>query len=145
MNITNEQARRFILLKQGLTGCYRFIGKAGVLDYIRPAGCIQFDPVDVCGRMAELTLQSRVGDFTKDDLYELLYKDRLLFDYPDKQLSIIPMENWRYYERYRSAARDGMEKFPEVAEYAVMVKDYITLHGAVCSDDLPDWGKIHWH
>lgn len=58
--ITKEQARRFILLKQGLIGSYRYIGKDGAYEFIREAGCIQYDPVDVCGKNAELTLQSRV-------------------------------------------------------------------------------------
>ena len=48
------------MAKQGLIGEYRFAGKAGACDYVRQAGCIQFDPVDVCGKNAELTLQSRV-------------------------------------------------------------------------------------
>mgnify|MGYP007078879381 FL=1 len=72
MKITIEQARRFILLKQGLLGDYKFTGKKGALDYVRQAGCIQFDPVDVCGKMAEITLQSRVKGFTKKQLDELL-------------------------------------------------------------------------
>ena len=47
LTITKQQATQFILAKQGLIGSYRFTGKAGAYDYIRQAGCIQFDPVDV--------------------------------------------------------------------------------------------------
>ncbi len=32
--------------------------------------------------------------FTKETLWELLYQDRLLVDYPDKNLSIWPREDW---------------------------------------------------
>ena len=60
LTITPDRARQFILLRHGLLGEHRFIGKAGAYQYVRQAGCIQFDPVDVCGRNAELTLQSRV-------------------------------------------------------------------------------------
>ena len=84
--MTREQARRFILSKQGLLGKYRFVGKPGAYQYIRQSGCIQYDPVDVCGKNAELTLQSRVRGFTKKMLADLLYKDRLLVDYTDKEL-----------------------------------------------------------
>ena len=63
--LTIEQARRFLLRKQGLLGDWRFAGKEGALAYVRQAGCIQFDPVDVCGKNAELTLQSRVKGFQK--------------------------------------------------------------------------------
>ena len=89
IKLTNRQARQFLLLKHGLLGEHKFTGKQGALDFIRQAGCIQFDPVDMCGKNAELTLQSRVKKFKKEMLYDLLYKDRALFDYPDKQLSII--------------------------------------------------------
>ena len=41
--------------------------------FVCQAGCIQFDPVDVCGKNAELTLQSRVKGFKKSMLWELLY------------------------------------------------------------------------
>ena len=49
-----------MLLKHGLIGNYKFSGKQGVLDFVRQVGCIQFDPIDVCGKNAELVLLSRV-------------------------------------------------------------------------------------
>ena len=84
LTVTRDQARQFILLRQGLLGEHRFIGKNGAYQYVRQAGCIQFDPVDVCGRNAELTLQSRVKGITRKTLSDLLYRDRLLVDYSDK-------------------------------------------------------------
>lgn len=42
-NLTQNEARKFILLKQGLFGDYRFTGKNGILEFVRQAGCIQFD------------------------------------------------------------------------------------------------------
>ena len=92
--LTKKQARTFILAKQGLLGDYRFSGKDGAYAYVRQAGCIQYDPVDVCGKNAELTLQSRVKGFRKSMLADLLYEDRLLVDYADKELSIWPAEDW---------------------------------------------------
>ena len=59
IGLSKSQARRFLLLKHGLLGPYRFRGKNGALEYVRQAGCIQFDPVDVCGKNAELVLQVR--------------------------------------------------------------------------------------
>ena len=52
LTITLDQARQFILLRQGLLGEHRFIGKSGAYQYVRQAGFIQFDPVDVWGRNA---------------------------------------------------------------------------------------------
>ena len=68
IRLTQREARRFLLEKQGLLGQYRFQGKSGALAFIRQAGCIQFDPVDVCGKNAEIVLQSRVQGFTRSML-----------------------------------------------------------------------------
>ena len=143
--LTNLQARQFLLLKHGLMDEHKFIGKQGALDFVRQARCIQYDPVDVCGKNAELTLQSRVKGFTKEILGELLYKDRMLVDYPDKNLSIIPTEDWPYFERYRKAARDGGLRFEGLTELESQAKTYIDSNGPVSSDDLPLQGSLHWH
>ena len=145
LTITKQQARQFILAKQGLIGSYRFVGKAGTYDYVRQAGCIQFDPVDVCGKNAELTLQSRVKGFKKSMLRELLYEDRKLIDYVDKELSIWPIEDWPYFASYRDRSKkmgDAFEGLREIKEEAVA---YIRENGPVCSDTLPIEGEIYWH
>ena len=144
ISLTNQQARRFILLKQGLIGEHKFTSKQGVFDFIRQAGCIQFDPINLCGRNAEITLQSRIKNFRKDMLHELLYKDRTLFDYPDKQLSIIPTEYWAYFERLREDARANLKKHPEIGEHIEGVRKYIEVHGAVCSNDFSLEGNTSW-
>ena len=144
-SITKEQAQRFILSKQGLLGRHRFAGKPGAYEYVRQAGCIQFDPVDVCGRNAELTLQSRVKGFKKQMLSDLLYKDRLLVDYSDKELSIWPREDWPYFAAYRERSKAHGASFPGIPELEERAIAYIRAHGPVSSDSLPIEGKIFWH
>jgi uncharacterized protein YcaQ len=144
ISLTARQARQFILLKHGLLGGRKFSGKQGVCDFIRQTGCIQFDPVDICGRNAELTLLSRVEGFVKETLNELLYKDRLLVDYPDKQLAIIPAEDWAYFERYRRASRDNGKNYPEIKALAKKVRAIIEADGAVCSSDIKLDGGFYW-
>ena len=143
--MTREQARRFILSKQGLLGKYRFAGKSGAYGYVRQAGCIQYDPVDVCGKNAELTLQSRVRGFTKKMLADLLYEDRLLVDYTDKELSIWPREDWPYFSHYRDRSRRHGAGFPGIPELEEQAVAYIREHGPVSSDTLPIEGKVFWH
>ena len=145
LTITREQARRFILCKQGLLGKHRFVGKEGAYQYIRQAGCIQFDPVDVCGKNAELTLQSRVKGFTKKMLADLLYKDRLLVDYSDKELSIWSREDWPYFAGYRERSKAHGASFSGIPELEEQAIAYIRKHGPVSSDTLPIEGKIFWH
>ena len=144
ITLTNRQARQFILLKHGLLGEYKFVGKEGALAYIRQAGCIQYDPIDVCGKNPELVLQSRVKGCTKKMLSELLYKDRALIDYPDKNLSIMPAEDWPYFERYRKASRENAEKFPEMEVILEEARLQIEKKPFVCSDDLKLEGQVFW-
>ena len=145
LTITKKQAGQFILLRQGLLGDYRFIGKDGAYQYVRQAGCIQFDPVDVCGRNAELTLQSRVKGFRKKMLENLLYRDRLLVDYADKELSIWPSEDWPFFSGYRERSMEHGRQFPGIPELEEQAVAYIRKHGPVCSDSLPIEGTIFWH
>lgn len=143
--ITKSQARQFILAKQGLLGSRRFSGKAGAYDYIRQAGCIQYDPVDVCGKNAELTLQSRVKDFQKSMLEDLLYRDRLLVDYVDKELSIWPAEDWPWFAPFRERSCIHGAAFPGFSELEQEALSYIRSNGPVSSDTLPLDGEVFWH
>ena len=143
--LTNQQARQFILLKQGLLGDYRFTGKEGVLDFVRQSGCIQFDPVDVCGKNAELVCQSRVKNFRKSTLHDLLYKDRKLVDYIDKNIAITLSEEWPCFNRYRDIARANGRRFEGLPELEQQALAYIAANGAVSSDELPLTGRLEWH
>ena len=145
LTVNLNQARQFILRKQGLLGDYRFIRKDGAYQYVRQAGCIQFDPVDVCGRNAELTLQSRVKGFRKKMLHDLLYRDRLLVDYSDKELSIWPSEDWPFFSGYRERSTAHGRQFPGIPELEKEAVNYIRKHGPVSSDTLPIEGTIFWH
>ncbi len=134
-----------LLLKHGLLGEHRFLGKQGALCYVRQTGCLQFDPVDVCGKNAELALQSRVKNFHKSMLDDLLYKDRALFDYPDKNLSILPVEDWPYFQRFRDSAVQSGLRFDNLSQLESEAKAYIRENGPVSSDGLPINGSIQWH
>jgi uncharacterized protein YcaQ len=104
VELTKQQARRFILAHQGLWPPCELEGKSGVLDYIRRVGCIQFDPLNIVGRNPELVLQARVSGFRPAMLEELLYEDRKLLDGWDKNMSIYCVEDWPYFRRRREAA-----------------------------------------
>lgn len=142
--LTKSDARKFILYKQGLLGEYQFTGKNGILDFVRQAGCIQFDPIDVCGKNAEIVLQSRVSDFTKEKLYELLYTDRKLIDYFDKNLSIIPSENWKYFERRRESYRSGDRSREAIGKVHDLIIAAISERGPLSSADLAMSQKVDW-
>lgn len=141
------------MLKHGLLGEHQYGGKSGVMEFTRQVGCLQYDPIDICGKNAELVLQSRIRGFSKNMLEELLYEDRLLMDYPDKNLAIISIEDWPYFERYRQAARQHAESYPQMETLTRQVRDYIQQVGPVSSNELNalqlegdfTWrSAIHW-
>ncbi|MCL2198476.1 MAG: winged helix DNA-binding domain-containing protein [Defluviitaleaceae bacterium] len=144
MTISNQQARYFLLLKHGLIGEHKFQGKQGVMDYVKQTGCIQYDPIDICGRNAELTLHARVKGFTKQTLYDLLYKDRLLLDYPDKNTAIIRTEDWPYFERSRTAARNRAAEHPELKALMEQTIAQAREKGAVSPDDIKLYSDFEW-
>ncbi|WP_145414667.1 winged helix-turn-helix domain-containing protein [Paenibacillus xylanexedens] len=153
IRLTKQQARQFLLLKHGLVGEHQYDGKSGVMEFTRQVGCIQYDPIDICGKNAELVLQSRIRGFSKNMLEELVYQDRLLMDYPDKNLAIIPVEDWPYFERYRQAARQHAESYPQMETLTRQVRSYIQQVGPVSSNELNalqlegdfTWrSAIHW-
>lgn len=132
------------MLKQGLLGSYQYQGRQGVLEYLNAAGCIQFDPIDVCGKNPELALQSRVKGFRKQMLYDLLYKERAAVDYFDKQLSIFPVENWNCYRRTREQFRRRFACRKELQAAFEMVRKAAMQQPSVCSRDLPLGEKVDW-
>ncbi len=143
--LTMKQARRFMLVKHGLMGGYKFSGKDGIRQFVKQAGCIQFDPIDICGKNTELVLQSRVKGFTKGMLYELLYEERSLIDYYDKNLAIIGMEDWKYFQRIREHYRNHSRSREEVGAVADRIKEIIREKGPVCSKDIDFSRKVDWY
>jgi uncharacterized protein YcaQ len=94
LQLTNQEARRFLLAKHGLWPPRGLRGKAGVRAVFDRLASIQFDPIDVVGRNPDLVLQSRVVDYEPAMLHELAYEERHLYDYWDKMMSLLPVVDW---------------------------------------------------
>jgi len=101
IKITKEQAKNFLASYHNLNHCREMSGKSGVLAYFERVGNIQFDPLNVVGRNADLVLQARVEGYSSKLLHELLYQDRLLVDGWDKQMAIYRREDWPKFSRVR--------------------------------------------
>lgn len=143
--LTKKQARVLLLKIQGLYGDYQLSGEEGVLSFIKQAGCIQFDPVDVCGKNPELVMQSRVKDFTKDMLYKLLYEDRVLIDYFDKNLSIFLTDDFRYFERTRKHMKERVWFQEKVESVIPVLYEKMKEMGSICSKDIKTEDKLNWY
>ncbi len=146
MNITRLKARRFLLLKQGLLGEKRFAGEDGAMAYIKQAGCIQYDPIDVCGRNADLVLQSRVEGYRESMLNSLLYEKRRLVDYWDKNMAIFPVEDWPCFARTRETyAQEWLRSYHQVEEVAPAIREALKKQGPSFSDDFDARHKVDWY
>jgi uncharacterized protein YcaQ len=143
--LTNKQARNFLLAHHGLSSGFGWQDKSGILDFVCRVGCIQFDPLNIVGNNPELVLQSRVKNFKPGMLQELLYKDRKLVDGWDKNMSIYPVQDWPYFQRYRDSAvrRFGGDDRPAM-KILPQVRKEIENRGPLSSIDLDFDRSVDW-
>ena len=143
--VSREQARGFLLSHQGLRGSPRFSGKEGVLAFTRRVGCVQFDPVNVCGRSPELVYLSRVPGFEGQWLDSLLYRERTLVDHFDKNLAIFAREDWPYMKRIRARWSEAMRSRVEVEAIRAQVLLQIAVNGPQNAASLGIKGRVDWY
>jgi uncharacterized protein YcaQ len=145
ITVSKTHAKRFLLAHQRLWPPKKLRGKAGILEFIRHVGCIQFDPINIVGRNPDLVLQSRIEKYRPAMLEELLYSDRQLLDGWDKVSSIILAEDWPYFSRHRRLMREqhGDPANPPM-EIAPMVLDAIRDSGPKSSIDFKRGDKVDW-
>lgn len=146
LDLTREEARRFILRHQGLLPPRAAAGKEGILALLERVGCIQFDPLDVVGRNADLVLQSRITDYRPALLAEMLYTDRSLLDGWDKMAAIYPAADRAYLlHRQRSMAERSRWRDDEHLRAALPeVRAEIAARGPLSSIDLAHDHKVDW-
>lgn len=143
--ISRSLARAYLLSYQHLSPPRRLRTDEDILRYIRKVGCIQYDPLRTTARNADLVLQSRCGGYTIQALHRLLYEERRLIDWRDKNMAIWPIEDWPYFtrerERFRKryAGRAG-ELEGERERILVLLED----RDYVSSQDLANGAKVSW-
>lgn len=134
--MSKEELRKFLVLYQGLYVNNTFAYKEGIKDFIKRVGCIQYDPLNVVGRNADLVLQSRIENYDSSMLDELLYKNRDLVDGWDKMMAIYSSEDWPYFKRVRSERKNEMEgvlknrNSIEAINYVDSIREHIKINGA---------------
>lgn len=97
--ISKSNAKAFLIDYQ----CLNNTEQENILCFFDRVRCIQYDPLDVVGRNADLVLQARIKDYNKTKLEELLYEDNTLVDGWDKMMSIYLKEDWGLMENVRIA------------------------------------------
>lgn len=88
LKISKDQARNYLvryhLLDQRLP-------KSEIERVFSRIRTIQYDPLKVVGRNADLVLKARLKDFHPSDLENWLYQERVLIDGWDKMMNIYPI------------------------------------------------------
>lgn len=108
-----EEARKFLVNYQGLNGNCHYRREEGIITYFKKVGCIQYDPLNVVGRNADLTLQARVEGYQPNMLYSLLYDKRSIIDAWDKMMAMYLQKDWPYFKRLRASKGREMQAILE--------------------------------
>lgn len=145
MNLTRAEARRYLTHLHFGMHVSAMTPEETVFWHVAKRGCIQYDPLDVVGRNADLVLQSRVRGYRPEHLQKALYGVRTLLDGFDKNLAIYPVSDFPFFARAR---REGSGwYFPpneEVRRNCERVLREVESRGPLCSDDLPLGDKVDW-
>ena len=121
LHISKKTQRQFILGKQGLYPGRRWQGKAGVCEALR-AGCVvQIDPLTVVAHNQDIVLYGRVLEYLPADLQELLYTDRLFFDYGGA-IMIHPMEELPYWRVVMARKREEPRRVQFASEHGELIE-----------------------
>lgn len=142
--LSKRQARLFLLQHQRLISGGLPPGKGAIYDFVRHVGCIQYDPLSIAGHNHELVLQARIPGFVPELASELLYKDRLLIDGWDKNMSIYCTEDWPYFQRRRAMAAERYQGKEALGAMVSHVREELTRRGPLSSLDLESTDKIDW-
>ncbi|MBX3066478.1 MAG: YcaQ family DNA glycosylase [Anaerolineae bacterium] len=138
LTISATDQRRFILAQQGLYPGRRWRGKSGVLTALHEGAAVQIDPLNVVARSHHITLHSRVIDYQPAHLDDLMYKDRLAFDWGGTVL-IYPMRElpyWRVIMERKGKQKRADEFFAAYPTVTADVLAAIRDRGALSSRSL---------
>jgi uncharacterized protein YcaQ len=97
-----------MLEKQGIGRFPDHVDKNDIYDTIDSLGCLQIDTINVVERAHYLTLWTRLCQYDKEDLHELAYRDRLLFEYWAHSACYVPFKDYRYYIKSMNVRRMEM-------------------------------------
>lgn len=98
---SREEIRKSIVQYHNLDGSEKLVGIDGVRKIMKRIESIQYDPLNVVGRNADLVLQARVKHYKTQYLHDLLYKEHCLIDGFDKEMCIYNTSDFACFSRVR--------------------------------------------
>lgn len=106
---TREEIREKLAQYHNIDGSKKLTGTGCVSQIMERLGSIQYDPLNVAGRNADLVLQARVEDYRPGYLYTLLYKGHSLLDGFDKEMCIYNTKDFSRFARVREEHTKAVE------------------------------------
>ncbi|MDE5778389.1 MAG: winged helix DNA-binding domain-containing protein [Lachnospiraceae bacterium] len=139
---SKEEARHMLCRYHNLDGAEALCGKKGVEKIMQRIHSIQYDPLNVVARNADLVLQARVRDYKESDLYNLLYKEHKLVDGFDKEMCIYDSGDFARFRFVRNEYHKHIVPTLEhrnqmgVLEILDDVRDFVKEHGMTGTKDI---------
>lgn len=139
---SKEEARHMLCRYHNLDGTEALYGKTGVEKIMQRIHSIQYDPLNVVARNADLVLQARVRDYREADLYDLLYKEHKLVDGFDKEMCIY---NSKDFPRFRYVRSENQKYVISTLQYRNQmgaldilddVRNFVAKHGKTGTKDI---------
>jgi uncharacterized protein len=115
LTIDIDTARRFILGKQGLWPGRRWRGVRGTEKAMREMEYLQLDPLQIITRSQDITLHSRVLDYTPGMWERVTYQKRKFFDWGG-WLAVHPMDELPYWRVVMHRERDHNSRIRAMAQ-----------------------------
>lgn len=156
-HLTNPQARRIFLERQGLSRApTAALSRAGLYDLVHDLGFVQLDSIQWVERAHHHILFARNQTYKIKDLSHLVEKDRLLFEHWTHDASIIPtafFPYWKHRFRRREARiRENWAKWQGDSYEAAIEETYARIgdQGPVMArevkaEDHKSGGWWNWH
>jgi hypothetical protein len=135
--ISKSDARKLFLHAQGLYGHDFGKKKAGVLNLIEHLGYVQIDTISVIERAHHHTIFTRVKDYQKKHLDELM-DEKLIFEYWSHAAAYLPMSDFRFSLPRKKLFADGKQHWFKDKKPTQYVYDRIKAEGALQSKDFEE-------
>ncbi len=150
--ITPTTARRLAIAAQGLAGPQPQPTQENMLALLRRLRCLQLDPIRAVERTQYLVLWSRLGNYVREHLHELVYEQRHLFEYWAHCASLVLTEDYpihahmmRNYGQSGSAWSKRLATWvQENDEFRQSILAALRARGPLRTGDFEDATKVPW-
>ncbi len=139
---TKQQIRRGLIHYQNIDHSEKLCGIPGVKRLMKKLRSIQYDPLNVIGRNADLVLQARIADYRIEMLDALLYTEHFLVDGFDKEMCIYITEDFEKFVYVRRAQIQAAERTlayrgqMECMNILQEIREFVSVNGLTGTKDI---------